>query len=365
MPTKILTSPLGRDGSPKLFKFGGGANTIIALDHDASFGYWINAGGGDDTVTGADFAAGTTADDEIGDQVYSDDTLIGGSGSDIISGGLGDDVIYGGEDEQGTDSVKGKTDTLSSLLSGDVFDFVFDSVTSFTGGNDMLYGSDGTADVFTSNTMFGDARSASLGTSTNPTTFTGGDDTLTGGDNANNFLFGDLQSFSSGGTFVGGDDTLIRGDNTLGIPNKINQLVGDLSSIGANGFTSLQGGNDTLIGGAGVIDQMWGDWGRNIDNPNAVGGADTFVIGVGGGMDTIFDFHVVEFTNIDNVDFGDTIELVGFGFTNFSSPSGMWSVNGSGFAVLDLDGTNDGAGDIVTFNGITDFSDLADSFDFT
>ncbi len=56
MPAKDLSSPADRNGDQKLFKFGGGANTIFALDHDASFGYWINAGGGNDTITGADFA---------------------------------------------------------------------------------------------------------------------------------------------------------------------------------------------------------------------------------------------------------------------------------------------------------------------
>jgi len=218
------------------------------------------------------------------------------------------------------------------------------------------------------NNIFGDARSLFF-TKNDPLTpdgdnFTGGDDTLTGGDFADNILLGDIQSILGGnGTFTGGDDTLIGGANGT------NTMIGDVSS-GSNAGTTT-GGDDRLVGGANADDLMTGDFGAAFveDTGEAggtlVGGLDTFVIGVGSGADTILDFHVVEFTDIDNVDFGDTIELVDFGFTDFSNLSGMWSVNGSGFAVLDLDGTNDGAGDIVTFNGITDFSDLADSFDFT
>jgi len=382
MPLKELFSPF-KNGVLKDFKFGGGANTIVAFEDpdNSGIGYQlINAGGGNDTVTGSP----------------NDDTIIGGTGSDDIAGGLGNDTIYGGRMD-GTDAPKGHNAVLINNLTGDDESVVFDGGTytggndtifggdggtnniygdvrftvvfsandSFTGGDDTLTGGDSTADDMAFNNIFGDARFVSFtaGDGANGESFTGGDDTLTGGSGASNLLLGDVQSISNDGDFTGGDDTLIGGANGT------NTMIGDVSS-GSNAGTTT-GGDDRLVGGANADDLMTGDFGAAFveDTGEAggtlVGGLDTFVIGVGSGADTILDFHVVEFTDIDNVDFGDTIELVDFGFTDFSNLSGMWSVNGSGFAVLDLDGTNDGAGDIVTFNGITDFSDLADSFDFT
>ena len=120
---------------------------------------------------------------------------------------------------------------------------------------------------------------------------------------------------------------------------------------------------------------MYGDWDltdtlvQPLGTGLKTGGADTFVIGVDGGTDTIFDFRVADQStrpdiNGDLTIIHETVVLDGFGFTEFSDLAGMWSLNGDDHTVLDLDATNDGAGDTVTFVGIADFNDLVDSFDF-
>jgi Ca2+-binding RTX toxin-like protein len=187
MPTKILTSPSAGRGNPHTF--GGGSNDIIAQDHDDGIGYVIDVGGGNDTITGADFAnlAMTTG---------SDDTLIGGDGSDTVSGGLGGDTIYGGN-EDGSDGGKGNNPVVTNTLIGEE-KFIF----------------------------------------LNGATYTGGDDTLVAGNDVTNFMFGDVQSVSGPGSFIGGDDTLISGTGN-------DTMVGDWSSSG--GDPALTGGDDTFV----------------------------------------------------------------------------------------------------------------------
>jgi len=175
----------------------------------------IVARGGDDTVTG-----GSATDVIYGNG--GDDVISAGGGDDYVAGGAGNDSISGGE---GRDDLYGEDgdDTIRAGDSGPV-DLVF-------GGNgaDSLDGEGGT-DV-----LFGEA----------------GDDTVQGGD-GDDWVQGD-----------GGDDLLLGGDNPAGT---IDWLTG-----GA--------GDDTLDGGAGDDWLVGGD------------GADRFVYGDGGGIDCIADFE--------------------------------------------------------------------------
>lgn len=297
MPTKNLSSPFARGSmvDQRSYKFGGGANTIttkngILDDLDPQFepysiGYLINAGGGDDSISGSDIGAPGSGDG---------DTLIGGTGSDTISGGFGDDTIFGGN-EDGTDGGHGR-------------------------------------DPIVTNTLYGEER----------------------------FVF-----LASGETFNGGDDVITAGGG-IGVSNF---MFGDVQSISGDGTTTFVGGNDTLIGGMNSTDDMIGDFSSTGGSIATTGGLDTFVIGLNGGDDTIWDFHVVEYFDEDlQMDVGDTIELVGFnamGITEFDDLALRWSKNSAGFVVLDLDATIDGAGDTVTFLGVSEFDTLSESFVFT
>ena len=384
MPTKILTSPFGRDGLPKLFKFGGGKNTIIAQDHPSGVGYIIDAGGGDDTVIGSSFdddiTGGSGMDEITGGG--GDDTLTGGTGSDSIIGGAGDDIIYGGE-QDGTDSGSRKDPTPSNYLTGDnetvLFDggtytggndtifggngvtnniygdvrftVVFSAGDSFFGGDDTLTGGDSTADDMAVNNIFGDARSLFF-TKNDPLTpdgdnFTGGDDTLTGGDFAANLLFGDVQSISNNGDFTGGDDTLIGGANGS------NTMIGDISSGGAG--NTFIGGDDRLVSGTNSNDFMTGDFGSSVTATTLTGGDDTFVFGPNNGLDTITDFELAEFNGDgDLIDAHDLIDLTAFGDTlNFGNLD--WS---------DSNTIKFSAGNTLSFVGLVEANFTADDFIF-
>jgi 2',3'-cyclic-nucleotide 2'-phosphodiesterase (5'-nucleotidase family) len=117
-----------------------------------------------------------------------------------------------------------------------------------------------------------------------------GADNLDGGD-GNDILRGDFNSRSSGGT-VGGNDTLTggAGDDRMGGKAGNDELYGE------DGNDALWGddGDDLLRGGSGN-DILVGD---DFSGGN---GADTFVLAVGEGTDTIVDFEVgVDLIQLEN-----------------------------------------------------------------
>jgi hypothetical protein len=249
-------------------------------------------------------------------------------------------------------------------ISARVYDFSFleakeggDTVLGGDGADTIFGGlTDGTDTVFTFNNLIGDQQIVSFTPAVDGDSYTGADDTLIGGNNAiSNQILGDSQSVQNDGAFQGGDDTLIGGDLTPGGVLAFNIMIGDASSgTGAH----LTGGNDTLISGTGAGDTMTGDFAAAVVGATEIGGMDTFVFGVGNGDDLITDFQAGI----------DTVQLDGLGFTSFGDLAGMWTGEfGSGDLTLDLDGTVDGFGDIVTFAGYAMGSEalLAGDFVFT
>ena len=126
-----------------------------------------------------------------------------------------------------------------------------------------------------------------------------GDNTLDGGD-GDDLVAGDLGEDEIRG---GAGDDVLRGDL-----NSRNSQVGigndDLIFGGAgNDRIGGKGGNDTLLGDEGD-DQIWGDDGDDLlrgglgndtltgDDNSGGSGADTFVLAVGEGTDTITDFEI-------------------------------------------------------------------------
>lgn len=390
MPTKILTSPLGRDDSPKLFKFGGGANTVFALDPDplGTIGYNIDGGGGNDALFGSSL----------------NDTLIGGDGDDTVYGGAGDDIIYGGETD-GSDTSKGKNPPPTNTLVGDgTFDpvtFVTSdsltvaSETTVTSGSDTIFGGDGAT-----NDVYGDYNVVTLsaGTVANITSFTGGADTITGGDEGDNSLYGDVfavnvrsnSSFTGGsdtitggtafggaatpndlygdaqrvnfsgdgtGSFTGGNDTLTAGDGATSFfaNSPVNNLYGDVVQILGEG--SFQGGNDRLVAGT-ATDHLYGDWASVDPLATAVGGDDTFVFFSGTGIDTIWDFEVAEYNAVTMLlaDAHDVVELNGFADVKDFSDIKMSFADVGGDLVLTL------GSDEIIFKGLAGTTLTADDF---
>jgi len=288
MPDKTILSQAARQGGQATFSFGGGSETIFAVDDGSSpFGFIIDTGGGDDTIFGSDFTGrGTPSGHDP--RTTTGDVLVGGDGSDTILGGAGDDTIYGGNEDGSLDASKGQNPPPENTLVGDgerlADDSLSDTITflngsTFDGGDDTLIGGTGA----TSNTMYGDAR---LVQSPAGTVFNGGDDTLIGGSGAtSNTMFGDARFVETAGDAVynGGNDHLVAGDGGS------NTMVGDAQVISGTG--TVNGGDDVLVSGTGN-DQMAGDWTSFVGFTGiAIGGADTFVFGVDNGFDSIADFE--------------------------------------------------------------------------
>jgi Ca2+-binding RTX toxin-like protein len=135
-------------------------------------GFIVNAGGGDDTVSGkeggglgGDFATTLTISGEDGD-----DALTGGDGDDVITGGGGNDTLKAGA---GNDTVDGGSGA-DAVSGGDGSDMVVGA-----GGSDALKGGDG------ADTVDGDAAGDTLSGGEGSDTVNGGEgnDRLKGGGN--------------------------------------------------------------------------------------------------------------------------------------------------------------------------------------
>ncbi|MDA9019555.1 Hint domain-containing protein [Flavimaricola sp.] len=182
-----------------------------------------------------------------------DDTAFGGSGDDSISGELGNDVIHGGA------------------------------------GNDIISGGDG-ADAFTF-------------------LVNEGDNTVYGGDSAGDTDVLDLRGIADGVTVVMDTETsgtataeglsvsfsgieeilLSEGTSTIDRSAQSSDLTDTLDGgndtfIGGSGSETIYGGNDAddISGGAGA-DQLWGDAGDDV----VAGGADNDTMVGGDGNDTL------------------------------------------------------------------------------
>ncbi|MBX2865698.1 MAG: CHRD domain-containing protein [Leptolyngbyaceae cyanobacterium MAG.088] len=233
----------------------------------------IFAKGGDDTLRGGpgnDEIFGENGDDVIRDGV-GDDTLKGGAGNDdldsgagndLLKGEAGDDKLFGGQDD---DTLKGGSghDTLKGGMGDDYLagddgdDFIQGGI-----GDDTLKGGDGNDELdggVGNDLLKGEAGDDKLFGGQDDDTLKGGsgDDTVMGGMGDDHLSGDDGNDFVQGGL---GNDTLLGGDNA------------DVLS-GGDGNDSLDGGlgNDELAGGKGY---------------------DTFILMVGGGIDTITDFNV-------------------------------------------------------------------------
>ncbi len=296
MPTKVLDSQAGRNGVQKTFKFGGGANTIIANDDEISdFGYFINSGGGDDDITGSDFFRLLEVPDPTEENpdatifiIDGGDLLIGGDGSDNIEGGLGNDIIFGGN-EDGTDSAKGKYAEPRNLLFGD--DDIFDTTGTYDAGNDILVGgADG------SNLMVGDVGIAGGGG-----IFNGGNDILISGMNADDNMTGDFGS-ARGATINGGEDTFVfGGSNGVDLITDFEQGGKDTINLTATGLAWADLDTNDIVGLDDGDDHVtitaYGDTiidlGQAIDD-TALAGVDTIRVSqVTGLVEGDFDFLTV------------------------------------------------------------------------
>ena len=185
-----------------------GSGDFAALTADGSTGVYINAGAGNDHVTGTgvnDFLVGGKGHDTlIG--LAGNDSFLGGAGNDSIDAGTGDNWINGGE---GNDTITAGSG--ADTIDGGAGD---DSITAGDGDNDIKGGE--------------------------------GDDTITAGDGANSIDGGEgnntITAGNGGNIIQGGDgnDTITSGTGN------------DSIDAGAgNDIIAAGGGVDTINAGAG------------------------------------------------------------------------------------------------------------------
>ena len=332
-------------------------------------GQTVNALAGNDTVTGADFAAGSDIiygndGNDILMGMAGNDTLIGDGDDDTLEGGQGDDTLVGGTGNDtasyqhatagvasylmytGLDTGGAGIDTLTGIenltgsdhddrLAGDASD----NVLTGNSGNDVLKGKGGNDTFFGG---FGDDKI--VGGAGNDVMYGGagndvlialaGLDTLNGGDNDDS-LYG------------GKDDDILNGDT--GIDNIRGNLGADQLSGGDNSDTLRGGGQNDILNGDGGNDYLFGE--NHSDTLFGGAGNDSMTGGTGSG---VFDGYTDTFIYKDTADGGggydrikdfengiDLIDLQSFSFADFAAVQGISSNTGTGLRI------NFGGGDVL------------------
>jgi Ca2+-binding RTX toxin-like protein len=223
-----------------------GIENLILTDHDdvvdasASWdGAWgdhegenIDAGGGNDTITGSrggDTINGGDGHDVI-DGGYGDDFLSGGEGDDTIIGGEGNDVIVG---DAGNDSLDGglEADTLIGGAGNDTIEGG-----EGDDGHDLINGGDGNDNII------GGASNDTIDGGSGDDTIDGGsgDDSLQGGTGDDTFVYtaggghDTISDFNAGntGTLDDGDATNNDSINLSGYYDNLAELHADQADDG-------------------------------------------------------------------------------------------------------------------------------------
>lgn len=249
---------------------------------------YIDAGSGNDTVTGSDFA----------------DDLRGGAGNDTLNGGGGNDILTG---DDGNDTLNGG------------------------GGNDILIGGNGTDtyhggsgdDVLEVTGGFNVAASRSFsgsGGDTRLDIFDGGGGTDTLQVTGNGALT--LAGFDAGASSI--EVWAGNGHELKGTSASDTFDLSHLSSVVGLNFVDGGNGGDTIIGSS-FSDDLRGGSGNDTLNGGAANdsltggaGADTFVFAQGGGSDTILDLTFKSKTAV-TAGQDDHIDLSHWGLSDYAT----------------------------------------------
>lgn len=276
--------------------------------------YYINGGGGNDTITGgdvADFLVGGAGDDALNGGAGTD-SFIGGGGNDVIDGGTGADRMDGGLGND-TFTVDDIGDVVVELADSGI-DLVNSSISFDASAN---VGVDNITLTGTANTdATGNGLANALTGNTGANTLDGGAgaDVLTGGRGDDIYIVDDAGdriiefngqgldtvnssvSFSLSGQFA--DNLILTGNGAInGTGNSYNNVL-----TGNDAANILDGGkgDDRIVGGGGA-DVITG--GLGADNLTGGAGNDIFVYtatnqsATGGGLDRINGL-----TNTDMID---------------------------------------------------------------
>ncbi len=265
--------------------------------------------GGDDTLNGGDSAdwleGGADNDTLNGDA--GDDHLDGGAGADILNGGVGADEMIGGAGDDAyvidnagdtvTEGADAGADSVSTSLAGYTLAANVENLTGTVGTGQTLTGNS------LDNTITGGAGTDTLnGGEGNDTLIGGGGaDAMTGGAGNDTYLVDNAGDTAVEGAGAGTDtvQTSLAGYTLAANVENLTGTVGTGQTLTGNSLAN------TIVAGAGA-DTI--DGGAGNDTLTGNGGADIFVIGSGGGTDTITDF-VVGSDRIDLSAFGNYISI--------------------------------------------------------
>ncbi len=250
------------------------------LPNGSTLGSYINAGGGDDVVTGsanADFLVGGAGNDTLNGGAGSD-SLLGGAGNDIINGGAGiDTLLDGGEGSDIYTFADGEfvaNETVADSGTG-ANDVDYLAITSSTALTDAQFAGRTGIEGLATNVTNSGAVEVTIGTNAQATgirTVYAGDDDLTA-----SAYTADLTVYGTGATVTGsGNDTIVLQNQTAQQATLVG-LGHTTSSAGFQAFTgSVNGGsgNDTVIGGYALANT----------NTTLTGGTGTDTLVLGGAV---------------------------------------------------------------------------------
>jgi Ca2+-binding RTX toxin-like protein len=249
---------------------------VTASEFSALSTIVIDAGDGDDVITGSDDFADSIDGGDGNDIITGgggNDTLDAGDGNDLVTGGAGPDSILGGN---GQDTINGGSGN-DNIDAGDGQDLVNGGT-----GDDTINAGDGL------DTVNGGAGADSIngmsgadllnGDADNDTILGGSENDIVNGGDGNDIVNG-----QAGNDTVSGD----AGDDTAYGGGGRDSLLGSAGNDIVNG----QSGNDTLLGGDGD-DRVYG--GRGSDSLDGEAGDDTVlghsgndILSGGGGSDSV------------------------------------------------------------------------------
>ncbi|WP_439111123.1 Hint domain-containing protein [Lentibacter sp.] len=270
----------------------GGADTIDGGAGDDS----IDGGTGDDSIdsgTGDDSIDGGDGDDSIlGD--LGNDVILAGAGDDTVRGGIGDDTIIGGS---GNDEIYGNEDDdsiVGDLGDDTVYGETGDDFVSGGAGNDSLEGNEG------ADTIIGGTGDDWIRGSFGNDSIEGneGDDYLWGGYGDDTIVFAD----NFGDDTVEGEEADETDGDTIDLSAVTSDLTLDLTSANPEAGTFTDG-TDTVS----FVE---------IENIVLGGGADTLVLGTGGGDDRVEGFTIPTesggvYTGVDRLDVSTLLDTNG------------------------------------------------------
>jgi Ca2+-binding RTX toxin-like protein len=301
----------------------------------------VNAGGGDDAVTGSsldDMIAGEGGNDSLSGGA-GDDLLRGGAGRDVLDGGAGNDRLLG----QGSsgDRLRGGLgdDTIDGGMGTDTVEEAGDQDFTLADGS-LTGGSTGT------DTLIGiEQAELTGGDSGNVIDASGfsGSATINGGNGADQITGGAIVDLIYGND---GDDTISGGGGN----DIIHGMGGDDIIDGGDGDDMLRGGSgrDTITGGAGN-DEVYGQGGTG---DVLSGGAGDDLIDGGSGVDRVAEEADTDFTLTDSslssaATGNDTlVDVEGGQLTGGTGNNTIDATGFSGFTTL-----RGGAGDDVILAG--------------